>query len=57
MRRTTAPGTISWAPFLDMWARLENSPTLSYRTGLGVVCFFLYCFRLSFLKIKYEETI
>lgn len=39
MKRTTAPGTISWAPFLDMWARLENSPTISNRNGLGMVCF------------------
>ena len=39
MRRTTTPGSISWAPFLDMWARLENSPTPTYCTGLGVVCF------------------
>ena len=39
MRRTTTPGSISWAPFLDMWARLENSPTISHRTSLGMVCF------------------
>ncbi len=41
MRKNATPGSISWAPFLDMWARLENSPTISYRTDLGVVCFFM----------------
>jgi hypothetical protein len=46
MRRTTTPGSISWATFLDMWARLENSPTLSYHTGLGGGMFIEYCFRL-----------
>lgn len=47
MRRTTTPGSISWATFLDMWARLENSPTLSYRTGLSVVCLLSCCFVLN----------
>ena len=57
MRRTTTPGSISWATFLDMWARLENSPTLSYRTSLGGGMFIEYCFRLYFIKLKYEKTI
>ena len=49
MRRTTTPGSISWATFLDMWARLENSPTQSYRTGLGVVCFLIIVFVCNLL--------
>ena len=47
MRRTTTPGSISWATFLDMWARLENSPTLSYHTGLGGGMFIIMLFRFK----------
>jgi len=49
MRKTTMPGSISWASFLDMWARLENSPTRSYRTDLGVVCFLSITFVCNLL--------
>jgi len=44
MKRIITPGTTAWAQFLDMWARLENSPTISYHIGLGVICFLSIAF-------------